>query len=99
MSSYCTDPVLVICEVQPREMGLPVHAYMAREEVREDGTERSKRVFANLPTEVRGGGGVRGGGWGVSEAAVGCCARPPPATHRSSPTLPPKTIPGGRHRG
>jgi hypothetical protein len=34
-------------------MGLPVHAYLARDEIREDGTERSKKVFVNLPTEVR----------------------------------------------
>lgn len=37
---------------QPKDMGLPVHAYLARDEVREDGTERSKKVFVNLPTEV-----------------------------------------------
>jgi hypothetical protein len=36
-------------------MGLPVHAYLARDEIREDGTERSKKVFVNLPTEVRWG--------------------------------------------
>ena len=33
-------------------MGLPVHAYTARDEVREDGTQKSQRVFVNLPTEV-----------------------------------------------
>lgn len=37
---------------QPKDMGLPVHAYLARDEVREDGTEKSKKVFVNLPTEV-----------------------------------------------
>jgi 26S proteasome regulatory subunit N8 len=52
VAGYCDAPVLVICEVAPKEMGLPVAAYLAREEVREDGTEKSKRVFANLPTEV-----------------------------------------------
>ncbi|KAL4429567.1 hypothetical protein ABPG77_008616 [Micractinium sp. CCAP 211/92] len=49
---YCDNPLLVICEVQPKDMGLPVHAYLARDEVREDGTEKSKKVFVNLPTEV-----------------------------------------------
>ena len=44
--------MLVICEVQPKEMGLPVHAYVARDEIREDGTQKSQKVFANLPTEV-----------------------------------------------
>lgn len=38
--------------LQPKDMGLPVHAYLARDEVREDGTEKSKQVFVNLPTEV-----------------------------------------------
>jgi hypothetical protein len=38
--------------VQPKDMGLPVHAYTARDEVCEDGTQRSQRVFVNLPTEV-----------------------------------------------
>lgn len=53
LSTYCDNPpVLVICEVQPKEMGLPVHAYHAVDEVREDGTEKSRRVFANLATEV-----------------------------------------------
>ncbi len=33
-------------------MGLPVHAYTARDEVREDGTQKSQRLFVNLPTEV-----------------------------------------------
>lgn len=53
VSGYCeTTPILVICEVKPKDVGLPVHAYMAVEEVREDGTERSKQVFMNMPTEV-----------------------------------------------
>ena len=52
MSSYCDNPILLICEVQPKEMGLPVHAYLAKDEVREDGTQKSQKVFANLPTEV-----------------------------------------------
>ena len=41
-------------------MGLPVHANLARDEIREDGTERSKKVFVNLPTEVRGPAGQLG---------------------------------------
>ena len=52
METYCDNPVLVICEVQPKDLGLPVHAYAAEDEIREDGTEKSKRVFVNLPTEV-----------------------------------------------
>ncbi|KAL4458424.1 hypothetical protein ABPG75_013289 [Micractinium tetrahymenae] len=52
IARYCDNPLLVICEVQPKDMGLPVHAYLAHDEVREDGTEKSKKVFVNLPTEV-----------------------------------------------
>lgn len=52
MGRYCDNPILVICEVQPKDMGLPVHAYTSQEEIREDGTQKSQRVFVNLPTEV-----------------------------------------------
>ncbi|CAD7702890.1 unnamed protein product [Ostreobium quekettii] len=52
ISRFCDSPVLVICEVQPNEIGLPITAYHAQEEVREDGTEKSKKVFLNVPTEV-----------------------------------------------
>lgn len=33
-------------------MGLPTVAYYAKEDVREDGTQKSQKVFANVPTEV-----------------------------------------------
>jgi 26S proteasome regulatory subunit N8 len=53
VSNYCeTNPVLIICEVQPKEMGLPVQAYAAQDEIREDGTQKAQKVFVNLPTEV-----------------------------------------------
>lgn len=52
IGTYCEKPVLVICEVEPKELGLPFRAYFGQEEVREDGTEKSQRVFVTLPTEV-----------------------------------------------
>ena len=53
ISSYCEkEPLLLIAEVTPKDMGLPLHSYAAHEEIREDGTDRSRRVFINLPTEV-----------------------------------------------
>lgn len=53
VSNYCeSNPVLIICEVQPKEMGLPVQAYAAQDEIREDGTQKAQKVFVNLPTEV-----------------------------------------------
>jgi 26S proteasome regulatory subunit N8 len=51
-SRYVDSPILVICEVQPKEMGLPTTAYYTKEQVREDGTQKSQKVFVNLPTEV-----------------------------------------------
>lgn len=52
MTNYCSTPVLVICEVEPKEIGLPFTAYYAKDEVREDGTEKSQKVFTSIPTEV-----------------------------------------------
>lgn len=46
------EPVLVICEVQPKEIGLPFTAYHAIDEVRDDGTEKAQKVFISVPTEV-----------------------------------------------
>lgn len=52
MSNYCEHPVLVICEVEPKDIGLPTTAYFAKDEIREDGTQKSQKVFVNVPTEV-----------------------------------------------
>lgn len=38
--------------LQPKEVGLPVHAYVAREEVKPAGTEKAQRVFVHQPTQV-----------------------------------------------
>uniref|UniRef100_A0A061S7F8 26S proteasome regulatory subunit N8 n=1 Tax=Tetraselmis sp. GSL018 TaxID=582737 RepID=A0A061S7F8_9CHLO len=53
LSNYCETPILVICEVQPKsDVGLPTTAYYSKDEVREDGTQKSQKVFVNLPCEV-----------------------------------------------
>lgn len=52
ISRFCSDPVLVICEVQPKRLGLPITSYFSKEEVKEDGTEKNKKVFVNIATEV-----------------------------------------------
>ncbi|CAG9463239.1 unnamed protein product [Pedinophyceae sp. YPF-701] len=45
--------VLVVCEVQPKELGLPVSAYVAEEDIREDvSSGHDRTIFANVPTEV-----------------------------------------------
>ena len=38
--------------VQPRDVGLPVNAYVAREQVKPEGTEKAQQVFVHLPTAV-----------------------------------------------
>mmetsp|Transcript_7216 Transcript_7216/g.15753 ORF Transcript_7216/g.15753 Transcript_7216/m.15753 type:complete len:329 (-) Transcript_7216:2715-3701(-) len=52
IGQFCEHPVLVICEVEPKEIGLPFTAYYAVDEVREDGTEKARKVFISLPTQV-----------------------------------------------
>ncbi|KAK9800760.1 hypothetical protein WJX73_008123 [Symbiochloris irregularis] len=52
LSIFAETPLLVICEVEPKDMGLPTTAYYAKDEIREDGTQKSQKVFVNIPTEV-----------------------------------------------
>lgn len=52
MTNYCDHPTLVICEVEPKEIGLPFTAYITKEEIKEDGTEKNRKVFISIPTEV-----------------------------------------------
>lgn len=52
ISRFCEHPVLVICEVEPKEIGLPFTAYYSIDEVKEDGTEKSRKAFITIPTEV-----------------------------------------------
>lgn len=68
-------PHLNCMQVQPKALGLPVHAYVARDEIREDGTQRSQKA--------RGSGGHRV----VSrrEGAAGQPAAAPPGTSPRSP--------------
>lgn len=49
---YCNNPVLVIIDVQPRELGIPSQAYATVEEVKEDATEKSQKVFVHIPSEI-----------------------------------------------
>ena len=52
VTGYCPSPVMVIIDVAPQELGLPVHAYTAVEEVTSDSSGKSRTVFAHLPSEV-----------------------------------------------
>jgi 26S proteasome regulatory subunit N8 len=50
-SRYATRPLLLIVEVQPNVEGLPVQAYVTREEVSGGGRDLV-RTFVHVPTEV-----------------------------------------------
>lgn len=45
---YCPNSVLVIIDARPKELGLPTEAYIAVEEVHEDGT-LTKKTFEHVP--------------------------------------------------
>ncbi|KAM0929703.1 hypothetical protein ACQ4PT_001442 [Festuca glaucescens] len=49
--SYVPNPVLVIIDVQPKELGIPTKAYYAVEEVKENATQKSQKVFVHVPSE------------------------------------------------
>lgn len=48
---YCNNSVLVIIDAKPRALGLPTEAYIAVEEVHDDGTPASK-TFNHVPSEI-----------------------------------------------
>eukprot|EP00850_Spirogloea_muscicola_P018981 SM000180S03506 [mRNA] locus=s180:241953:244887:+ [translate_table: standard] len=50
--NYCANPVLVIIDVQPKELGIPTKAYCAVEEVKEDGTQKSQKAFVHIASEI-----------------------------------------------
>ncbi|KAG6436634.1 hypothetical protein SASPL_101536 [Salvia splendens] len=51
-SDYVSTPVLVIIDVQPKELGIPTKAYYAVEEVKENATQKSQNVFVHVPSEI-----------------------------------------------
>lgn len=48
---YTPNPLLVIIDVQPKEVGVPTDAYFAVEEIRDDGTTTSK-TFVHTPSTI-----------------------------------------------
>ncbi|XP_028417550.1 26S proteasome non-ATPase regulatory subunit 7-like [Dendronephthya gigantea] len=48
---YCSNSVLVIIDAKPKDLGLPTEAYIAVEEVHDDGTPTSK-TFEHVPSEI-----------------------------------------------
>ncbi|OWM83540.1 hypothetical protein CDL15_Pgr013021 [Punica granatum] len=50
--TYVPNPVLVIIDVQPKELGIPTKAYCTVEEVKENATQKSQKVFVHVPSEI-----------------------------------------------
>jgi len=48
---YCPNSILVIIDAKPKDLGLPTEAYIAVEEVHDDGTPTSK-TFEHVPSEI-----------------------------------------------
>ena len=48
---YTPNPLLVIIDVQPKEVGVPTDAYFAIEEIKDDGTSTSK-TFVHTPSTI-----------------------------------------------
>lgn len=52
VSNYCANPVLVIVDVEPKEIGLPTNAYAAVDLVAEGGSQQARKTFVHVPSEV-----------------------------------------------
>ncbi|KAG5042382.1 hypothetical protein JHK87_006297 [Glycine soja] len=50
--NYVPNPVLVIINVEPKELGIPTKAYYVVEEVKENATQKSQKVFVHVPFEI-----------------------------------------------
>ncbi|OZJ02583.1 26S proteasome regulatory subunit rpn-8 [Bifiguratus adelaidae] len=48
---YTPDPVLVIVDVNPKDISIPTSAYFAIEEIKDDGTATT-RTFTHVPSEI-----------------------------------------------
>lgn len=48
---YTTNPLLLIVDVQPKPVGIPTDAYIAVEEIKEDGTSTEK-TFVHIPSSI-----------------------------------------------
>merc|ERR1711934_70599 len=48
---FCPNPVYVVIDVKPREMGIPTEAYVALQEEKDDGTQ-ALFTFHHVPSEI-----------------------------------------------
>mmetsp|Transcript_4491 Transcript_4491/g.6067 ORF Transcript_4491/g.6067 Transcript_4491/m.6067 type:complete len:310 (-) Transcript_4491:169-1098(-) len=52
ITSYTPNPVLVVVDVQPTELGIPTKAYFRVEDVKEAGTQKSQKTFMHVTSEI-----------------------------------------------
>ncbi|XP_038997426.1 26S proteasome non-ATPase regulatory subunit 7 homolog B-like [Hibiscus syriacus] len=50
--NYVPNPIMVIIDVQPKELGIPTKAYYDVEEFKENGTQKSQKFFVHVPSEI-----------------------------------------------
>ncbi|OMH83723.1 26S proteasome regulatory subunit rpn-8 [Zancudomyces culisetae] len=48
---YVANPVLVVVDVHPKEVGIPTNAYISIEEIHDDGSAATK-TFEHIPSEI-----------------------------------------------
>lgn len=48
---YTTNPLLLIVDVQPREVGIPTDAYVAIDDIKNDGSS-AERTFIHIPSSI-----------------------------------------------
>ena len=52
LGTYCSQPILVMVDVQPQEDVLPTKAYYSVDEIKDSGTEKAKKVFQHVTCGV-----------------------------------------------
>lgn len=48
---YSTNPLLVVVDVQPRDVGIPTDAYFAVDDIKHDGS-KAERTFVHVPSSI-----------------------------------------------
>ncbi|EER30871.1 26S proteasome regulatory subunit RPN8 [Candida tropicalis MYA-3404] len=49
---YTTDPLLLIVDVHPREVGIPTDAYFAVDDIKNDGSSTTEKTFVHVPSII-----------------------------------------------
>ncbi|RCK65080.1 26S proteasome regulatory subunit RPN8 [Candida viswanathii] len=49
---YTPDPLLLIVDVHPREVGIPTDAYFAVDDIKNDGSSTTEKTFVHVPSVI-----------------------------------------------